>query len=259
MFEEAISIISIWASMNSWLTPTVLFLLLNLMIGTIALTSGFTSHKPNHDNNLHEHTLHFHQQSQIQPQLTRSASVLQRIKSINFSNFYSQSPISNFQNQNPLSQPQFEPVPVPKSEPESEPTSSTSSSSEEDDETPTLDEIYSRIKQGNTNLHYGRQNSDTKPSNGEIPTKLPQKMKKSASDKSSFNHFQFQDSVPLNNPKTHVETVDEESEEMKENIIDEGVDAKADNFINKFREQLQLQRKDSILRYKEMVSRTSAK
>ncbi|CAO2816692.1 unnamed protein product [Amaranthus hypochondriacus] len=255
MFEEAISIISIWASMNSWLTPTVLFLLLNLMIGTIALTSGFTSHKPNHHNNLHEHTLHFHQQSQIQPQLTRSASVLQRIKSINFSNFYSQSPISYFQNQNPVPQPQSEPIPVPKSELELELTPSTtssSSSSEEDDETPTLDEIYSRIKQGNTNLHYGRQNSDTKPSNGEIPTKLPQKMKKSASDKSSFNHFQFQDSVPVNNPKTHVETVDEEFEEI-------GVDAKADDFINKFREQLQLQRKDSILRYKEMVSRTSAK
>lgn len=35
---------------------------------------------------------------------------------------------------------------------------------------------------------------------------------------------------------------------------DEAVDRKADDFINKFRQQLKLQRLDSILRYKEMLN-----
>ncbi|CAI9100590.1 OLC1v1037719C1 [Oldenlandia corymbosa var. corymbosa] len=36
---------------------------------------------------------------------------------------------------------------------------------------------------------------------------------------------------------------------------DEAVDERADDFINRFRQQLKLQRLDSILRYKEMLSR----
>ncbi|XP_059318480.1 pathogen-associated molecular patterns-induced protein A70-like [Lycium ferocissimum] len=36
---------------------------------------------------------------------------------------------------------------------------------------------------------------------------------------------------------------------------DEAVDSKADDFINKFRNQLKLQRLDSIIRYKEMLNR----
>ncbi|CAM8939085.1 unnamed protein product [Rhodiola kirilowii] len=40
---------------------------------------------------------------------------------------------------------------------------------------------------------------------------------------------------------------------------DEEVDSKADDFINKFKQQLKLQRLDSILRYKEMLGRGVAK
>ncbi|KAF9623329.1 hypothetical protein IFM89_000818, partial [Coptis chinensis] len=40
---------------------------------------------------------------------------------------------------------------------------------------------------------------------------------------------------------------------------DEEVDAKADDFINKFKNQLKLQRLDSILRYKEMLGRGADK
>lgn len=36
---------------------------------------------------------------------------------------------------------------------------------------------------------------------------------------------------------------------------DEGVDAKADDFINRFKQQLKLQRLDSLLRYREMLKR----
>lgn len=40
---------------------------------------------------------------------------------------------------------------------------------------------------------------------------------------------------------------------------DAAVDGKADDFINMFRQQLKLQRLDSILRYKEMLTRGAAR
>ncbi|GMP80650.1 hypothetical protein CsSME_00035670 [Camellia sinensis var. sinensis] len=49
------------------------------------------------------------------------------------------------------------------------------------------------------------------------------------------------------------------SEKLRVGEDEEGVDAKADDFINRFKQQLKLQRLDSILRYKEMLSRGSGK
>ena len=40
---------------------------------------------------------------------------------------------------------------------------------------------------------------------------------------------------------------------------DEEVDAKADDFINRFKQHLKSQRLDSIIRYKEMIGRGSGK
>jgi hypothetical protein len=40
---------------------------------------------------------------------------------------------------------------------------------------------------------------------------------------------------------------------------DELVDSKADDFINKFKQQLKLQRIDSIMRYKDMINKGSSK
>ncbi|XP_021739445.1 transcription factor Sox-1-like [Chenopodium quinoa] len=285
MFEEAISLLSIWASMNSWLTPTVLFLLLNLMIGTIAVTSGFTSHKPSHHH--HSHHLHHHHNhqspphqppQQLQPQLSRSSSVLQRLKSINFYTYNAPPPTTHFQQPPPAPSPppQQQPNPIP--EPHL-PTVTTAfaavevAGEEDDDERPTLDEIYSRIKLDNSVSHYNRQNSDTKPSGGEIPVKLSKKMKKSASHKSAFNHFHVEPENHENARHRAVpSTVEEDFEEERENAPpvqlfreerereehDNGVDAKADDFINRFKKQLQMQRNDSIVRYKEMIHRTSA-
>jgi Cotton fibre expressed protein len=38
-------------------------------------------------------------------------------------------------------------------------------------------------------------------------------------------------------------------------VTEEGVDARADDFINRFKEQLKIQRLNSILNYKEMLNR----
>ncbi|OMO86578.1 hypothetical protein COLO4_21062 [Corchorus olitorius] len=94
-----------------------------------------------------------------------------------------------------------------------------------------------------------RTKSDTVPASGEVLPKLPRKMKKSASVKSAFSHFEEEDIVETRRPATVREGKAKATEE------DEEVDAKADDFINKFKQQLKLQRIDSILRYKETVKR----
>lgn len=118
---------------------------------------------------------------------------------------------------------------------------------EEEGELKSLDEVYSELRE----RHVSRSRSDTKPSAGEAPAKLPTKMKKSASMKSPFAHFEEEAIVEARRPATTRERNAKTSDEDNE------VDAKADDFINKFKQQLKLQRLDSILRYKETIGRGS--
>lgn len=116
-----------------------------------------------------------------------------------------------------------------------------------------IDEVYSQLKTSNV----GRSTSDTMPMAGEVPVKLAKKMKKSASAKSAFAHFEAADIVESRRPatvrvsKTKLTIAEEEGSSGD----DDEVDAKADDFINKFKQQLKLQRLDSIIRYKEVVGR----
>lgn len=94
------------------------------------------------------------------------------------------------------------------------------------------------------------------PAAGELPVKLAKKMKKSASAKSAFAHFEVTDIVESRRPATvRVSKTKPTIAEEEGSGDDEEVDAKADDFINKFKQQLKLQRLDSIIRYKEMVGR----
>jgi hypothetical protein len=116
-----------------------------------------------------------------------------------------------------------------------------------------LEEVFMKLQGQGGN--FARQHSDTMPDSGEVPVKLSRKMKKSASSKSAFGHFKEDDIVEKRRPATVKEakvvptTVDE----------DELVDSKADDFINKFKQQLKLQRIDSIMRYKDMINKGSSK
>lgn len=121
---------------------------------------------------------------------------------------------------------------------------------EDEDQLQSLDEIYSQLK-GDGEV--SRTKSDTKPRSGEVPTKLARKMKKSASAKSAFAHFEENEVVESRRPATVREGKPKATEP------DEEVDAKADDFINKFKHQLKLQRLDSIMRYKEVINRGSGK
>lgn len=302
MFEESItSLPSIWASMNSWFTPTVLFLFLNLMIGTIYITSSLaTSHHhkqptPTTDSQNQQlprspsvlqrlKSINFHtyrspepttvtiekphqfdshftfQQSpqeeyhQNQPFLSRSPSMLQRIKSINLYNYFSQEKLTNTHFSTPtpqqIYQPQEEQLLQEEVETEEEEEEEEEETEKIQDQEQTLDEIFSKLQSNNK---VNRSKSDTKPAAGEVPTKLVKKMKKSASAKSAFAHFEENDIVESRRPAT---VKDAKSNKMTQ-VDDAEVDAKADDFINRFKQQLKLQRIDSIIRYKEMINRGS--
>ncbi|KAJ4957319.1 hypothetical protein NE237_014102 [Protea cynaroides] len=190
MLEESLPLI--WAFVYYWFTPTVFFALLNLMIGTIAISSA--------------------------------PSILERIKSINFYSYRSEE-VTHF----PLLQPHQE------------------------DNLDHLPQDH-EFEEPDNDYHLTRKKSDMKPASGEMPVKLPKKMRKSASSKSAFGHFKEEEIVDLRRPST-VKEGKSGASELQHFGEDDEVDAKADHFINKFKQHLKLQRLDLILRYKEMLGR----
>ncbi|KAF5188836.1 bromodomain protein [Thalictrum thalictroides] len=261
LLEETIP--AVWASLNSWFTPTLLFVFLNLMIGTIAVASGGfgTNQKqitqdPNNNNH----------------QLVRSPSVLQRIRSINLYRYRSQDLTTSttpFSSITTTTQPPSQQSTVQSFQHVLDDFhqhnafdnlhSHTSIdddagfvSESETDETETETETPTTFRNAEEDHHVVRSLSDTKPASGNMPVKLSTKMKKSASAKSAFSHFEEQTVNLALRPSTVREGKKKELQSFGD---DEEVDAKADDFINKFKQQLKLQRLDSILRYKEMLGR----
>jgi hypothetical protein len=317
MFEQSVdSVLSIWASMNSWFTSTVFFVLLNVMIGTIAITSSRGNKKhSNREQEAQEHperpqlarspsmlqrfksinfysyrsqetTTTFDQSSESkthytfnqtleqdqQPQLTRSPSMLRMLKSINPYNYRSQEPNpsnspttilqkalesdTHYTFQQPQENEEEEeeedelaPDQDEEAEDELALALALSQAPDQDEEADqyeeqSMDEIYGSLR----GPHVSRTHSDTKPASGEMPEKLPRKMKKSASAKSAFAHFEEDDIVETRRPAT----VKEGKVGVTE--VDDEVDAKADDFIHRFKQQLKLQRMDSILRDRDLIN-----
>lgn len=88
------------------------------------------------------------------------------------------------------------------------------------------------------------------------PARVPKKMRKSASEKSWSRRWEEEEEeeeearVERRRPETtRAEMTSGEGSETASLGEDEAVDAKADDFINRFKQQLRLQRLDSILRY----------
>ncbi|MED6144458.1 hypothetical protein PIB30_015885 [Stylosanthes scabra] len=242
----------------------------------------------------HHHTSQEPQQPPQQPpqQLSRSpSSVLQRLKSINLQTYFPTESFSSYftpdktVEQQPPKQPKKK-THVPKIPPVQKPKLKKSEPPQEqeyedddvvgemmfrnnnnnsvhhnhnhddvdEDSCASMDEIFSKLQQGQ-NGNFTRTHSDTKPASGEVPVKLPKKMKKSASTKSAFSHFQEVDIVETRRPAT----AKDGGAAAEEGVGDGGVDAKCDDFINRFKQQLKLQRLDSIMRYKDMIGRGTAK
>ncbi|KAI3443634.1 hypothetical protein Pfo_000299 [Paulownia fortunei] len=189
----------------TWLSPTVLFCILNLMIGTIFITSSLKPHRK--QSNLGDN------KDEQPPQMVRVPSFFERVKSFNLSRFQSQ-------------QPDQAHYAIPAQE-------QAAHQQEPDDES-------------EVTYHVARSKSHTVAK----ATPATRVLKKSASEKLvAVDKREEEVEVDQRRPATAREKTAASSGE------DEAVDAKADDFINRFRQQLKLQRLDSILRYKEVLNR----
>lgn len=190
--------------MYSWFTPTVFFVLLNIVIGTIAISSSLAS-SPDHQQPAQDDYAH-HPAAAAQNNLSRTSSVLHRLKSINL---YRQKtdeiqPTTAFPDPSPAAPPVEE-------------------------------------------HHFGRSVSDG-AAGEQQPKEEPKKMKKWASSKSAWME-------PSRNEEEEITGVRRPATMRAGRVVDESVDARADDFINKFRDQLKLQRLDSFKRFKDMLNR----
>jgi hypothetical protein len=196
-------------------------------------------------------------QNQNQPTISSSPSMLQKIKSINLYSYLSQesfNPTSTKTHENQESTPthftsqqiysQIQEHDERLREEEEEDRFQDEENEQIQDQEETFEEIYSKLQGGKLSKSI----SDTKPTSGEVPKKLPKKMRKSASAKSAFSHFEEEDIVESRRPATVREG------KTTPEVGDTEVDAKADDFIYKFKQQLKLQRVDSIIRYKDTIN-----
>ncbi|XP_028751686.1 pathogen-associated molecular patterns-induced protein A70-like [Neltuma alba] len=276
--------VTISAFVASWFTPSSLFLFLNLVIGTIVISSRFgTPTKPSD----HHHDGH--------PALVRSSSLLERFRSLHFYKHDAAFPETEYL-QPVHDSPQlvrtpsliervwsfkfgvsnsFEPtgadaVSVQPDDPQEQPTEPQLA------RTPSLLERLKSMKfsslyrsdsikatgeglEREADVPESKEDHDadnlvrrskSESSNG-TSGKLPEKMKKSASDKAA-SRTQEEEEGDRRTPESETARY-RAGIETASFVDDETVDAKADDFINRFKQQLRLQRLNSVLRYREMI------
>ncbi|KAI3447137.1 hypothetical protein Pfo_003802 [Paulownia fortunei] len=173
----------------NWLTPTVLFCILNLMIGSIFITSSLM--RPLKKQRKGEN------EDEEPAQLVRVPSLFERVRSTNLSMYRSERP-DPAHNMTPAQEQTHHREPEPEGE-------------------------------------------ERKSDPGENAVPAESVLNKSAREK-----------LPAEKGKL---AVDRQPLAAFGRRDDEAVDAKADDFIKRFKQQLKLQRLDSILRYKEMLNR----
>lgn len=174
--------------LTSWFTPTVLFCVLNAVIGTIFIASTLKPPQSKHD--------------EPPPQLVRVPSFFERVKSFNLSRYQS---------------------------PEPDPALHAAAATAEEP---------AAAREEHEPHHVTRSKSEA------VAVAAPEVrvLQKSASERVATEEA----AEDRRRPATARERAAGE---------DEAVDERADDFINRFRQQLKLQRLDSILRYKEMLNR----
>ncbi|KAJ7979349.1 DUF4408 domain protein [Quillaja saponaria] len=258
------SITSLFAFLASWVTPTSLFLFLNLVIGTIVLTSRFGTQK--------------RPQQQVESdnsyQLVRAPSLLERVRSINFSHYKFELTDPETEHLQPAEPENLNPYPYPDNSPQHQiartpsllerlksinfPSLYRSDSTNSENNSPHSTETQGSDRdsgQGRGNL-VKRSKSET---GAESQVGSSEKIKKSISEKSALGFCEKEDKGSTVERRQAVpartERISSRASETASLGYEEEVDAKADDFINRFKEQLRLQRLDSLLRYREMLRR----
>ncbi|XP_057968592.1 pathogen-associated molecular patterns-induced protein A70-like [Malania oleifera] len=251
MAEESAT--TVLAAMTSWLTPSFLFLILNLTIGAIAVISSFAARKKRQ------------QPPPPPPSLFRVPSLLDRVRSFNLSSrgygFPDQSPPETTAQPPETEATLDEPPPLARGpslldrlasykfslhkydQYESQSGSSSDPSPPEPADHP-AGETLETVDQDDVEGEKSR----------EAPVvRAPEKMKKSTSlNAAPGRNREEEEEINRRRPVTVREGRGSRAGEFGE---DEEVDAKADDFINRFKQQLKLQRLDSLLRYREVNRR----
>ncbi|XP_020227508.1 pathogen-associated molecular patterns-induced protein A70 [Cajanus cajan] len=211
----------------NWLTPSYLFILVNLVIGTIAITCRFASTPEDQPQQLlrspsllqrvrsftcthHQPDTTAHTQPQPQPQLLPTPSLLERVASFNLS-LHKQHP-APAETRHLQPQPQHKHQGEPEPEPQPEP---------QKPELVRCPSLLQRIQSMNLSRFYRSDSMQREPQEEE------------------------EEEVERRRPATATARI--ETASCRE---DEEVDAKADDFINSFKKQLRLQRIESLLRYR---------
>ncbi|XP_031276811.1 pathogen-associated molecular patterns-induced protein A70-like [Pistacia vera] len=296
---------SLLTSITSWFTPPTLFLFVNLVIGTIAVISRFNSFRKPQSNQQHQLGPY------DSPPLARAPSLIERVKSINFSLYkfpnpeeeqpsFVQPTSEHLYNSYPVdpNPPQLARAPsllervksnlfsykLPNPEEEQppfvQPTEPLNDTYLVDPNPPGITRapsLLERVKSIKFPSVYGSQQSypetETKVihnSETEVPSDPDYKPKRSKSETKKSKQRSVQEKnlkKSVSEKLMKVETENDETETLEQRRPqtarldrtetigddDQGVDAKADDFINNFRRQLKLQRLDSLLRYKEML------
>jgi hypothetical protein len=243
MLESAIP--ALWSTVHGWFTPAVLFVVLNIVIGTIAVSSKVTSAAAGSGEG--DEAAHAAGAAGEKRGLSRVPSMaLDRLRSFKLSRHS---------------------APVP------EPAVAGVVDLGPDEYLPPLERETEedQVAQELEHAHMERSMSEA-AAEPELP-RLPARLRKSASDKSAFAHFvaeeEAAEQVEARRPATTRDggrprrplVVAEPEEPLSEEEADGGaaeVDARADDFINKFRHQLKLQRIDSFMRYRDTLRRGQA-
>ncbi|CAN6163690.1 unnamed protein product [Urochloa humidicola] len=275
MLEQAIP--ALWSAVHGFFTPAVLFVVINIVIGTIAVTSkvaspaaaveGEGSAAPGAGaGGVGE------EEQQQYRRLSRVPSMaFERLRSFNLNRFAAPEPEPAVSGEVDL---RYEHLPAPASvEKEEEEPAGAGAGEREAEPEPVHEHAHAAA-------HVERSLSEAAAA-AEMP-RLPARLHKSTSDRSAFAHFEAEEMeeamravearrpattreggarrrVPVVEPdSSDLEPEEEEEEEGAAGHGVGGVNAQADAFINKFHHQLKLQRIESFIRHRETVRRGQA-
>ncbi|CAN6194799.1 unnamed protein product [Urochloa humidicola] len=261
---------ALWSAVHGFFTPAVLFVVLNIVIGTIAVTSKVTSPAAAAGDGEGAAAAPGGGEEQQQRRLSRVPSMaFERLRSFNLNRFAAPPPETAVSGEVDLGYEQ-PPTPPPVEKEEEVPAVVVEREVEPESEVVTEHER----EHAHAAAHVERSLSES-AAVAEVP-RLPARLHKSASDRSAFAHFEAEEvearrpattregarrgRVPVAEPDSSDSEPEEEAAEAAGGHGGGGgeVDARADAFINKFHHQLKLQRIESFIRHRETVRRGQA-
>ncbi|XP_021747079.1 uncharacterized protein LOC110712922 [Chenopodium quinoa] len=253
-----------------WLTPTSLFVLLNIVLATIFLANNKHHSQTKHDsdsdsdnrNNMNnkpsEHHYHHNQYDYYQnnqrydyegaslvpppPQLVRAPSLFSRVASFNFSNFYSEA-------QPPLSDAADQTATMTRA-----PSLLYRVTSFNFSRSPAPQKAVEEEARDQSQGHVMRENQkEVVEKDKAKETKVKKKKVKK-----EVNSDVKKEVTAVKNESTAVKKEVAKETTSSKRVEEEEVDSKADDFIHKFKQQLKLQRLESLLRYRNNPTPTAA-